>query len=64
MTLGWLEAMNYTNQLIFSVLIFYKSFGDLEKVIASRPIDFFKKFISLPVDQCVRVFLLQEGASL
>ena len=50
MTLGWLEAMNYTNQLIFSVLIFYKSFGDLEKVIASRPIDFFKKFISLQVD--------------
>ena len=34
----------------FTVLIFYKSFGDLEKVIASRPIDFFKKFISLPVD--------------
>ena len=50
MTLGWLEAINYTNQLIFRYLFFYsKSFADLEKVIASRPIDFFKKFISLPV---------------
>ena len=43
-------ATQATNQLIFSVLIFYKAFGDLEKVIASRPIDFSKKFISLPVD--------------